>query len=198
MAAEFAQYLPTRRYSGYIFDCDGTLADSMPLHHQAWTHALNESGAPFDFPYEQMCSWGGKSLQGTVADLNTQHGTRLDASRIRSSLARFIQQHLPSVQPRAHIVELARELATQAPVAVASGGHRQDVHITLNAIGVRDLFEVIITQDDVTHSKPAPDIFLIAAERLGVKPTECLVYEDSPTGIAAAKAAGMDVIRVDA
>lgn len=193
------RFLPKKDYAAYIFDCDGTLADSMPLHYEAWTHALKVAGADFTFPYELMCQWGGKSLKGTVEGLNEMHGSKLEVEAVRRAVADYIDKHLPKVQPRTHIVAIARKLAQTHPVSVASGGQRVDVHTTLNAIGVRDIFPAqrIITADDVTYSKPAPDIFLLAAERMGVPPKQCLVYEDSPTGIQAAIAAGMDHVVVD-
>ena len=197
MSQDYAHYEPTRTYAGYIFDCDGTLADSMPLHHDAWTHALRAAGATFNFPYELMCQWGGKSMRSTIDGLNEMFDCDLDIEIIRQAQASYIHDHLPHVQPRKHILTLAHKLAHQGHVSVASGGHRDHVHTTLKAIGASELFNIVITADDVQNSKPSPEIFLLAAERMGVEPCQCLVYEDSPTGIQAAKSAGMDYIFVD-
>ena len=188
---------PTKEYEGYIFDCDGTLADSMPVHHDAWVKALEENGAQFDFTFDLMCSWGGKSMFQTVHDLNDMFEHALDAAEVAAAQARYVADFLKTVQGREEVVGLARELADVAPMAVASGGHRNNVHTTLTAIGVIELFRVIVTHEDVTQSKPSPEMFLLAADRLGVKPQNCLVYEDSPTGVEAAKAAGMDWVLVD-
>ena len=188
---------PEREYAAYIFDCDGTLADSMPVHHQAWVYALKKNGATFEFTYEQMCHWGGMSLYETVRKLNTIHNGCLDPEKVVQDQVERIAEHLPYVKPREHVAAVALELADKSPLAVASGGCRQNVHTTLEAIGLKQIFQVIITHEDVVQSKPSPEIFLLAASRLGVEAEDCLVYEDSVTGIEAAKAAGMDYILVD-
>ena len=185
-------------YPGYIFDCDGTLADSMPIHHNAWVHALKKHGATFDFTFELMCQWGGKSFEQTVIDLNEMFNSSIDPVTAAADQAKYVESHLHSVKPKQEIVALAREFAKTSKVSVASGGHRDHVAITLKAIGVSDLFEVVVTQEDVERSKPAPDLFLLAAEKMGIESQLCCVYEDSPTGILAAKAAKMDYVHVEA
>ena len=188
---------PEREYAAYIFDCDGTLANSMPVHHEAWVLALKNNGATFDFTYEQMCDWGGKSMFETVKDLNDLYSCSLDPEKVVKDQIDYIAGKLPQVKPREHVAAVARELAHSAPMAVASGGCRQNVHTTLEAIGLKQLFQVIVTHEDVAQSKPSPEIFLLAASKLGVEAADCLVYEDSATGIEAAKAAQMDYILVD-
>lgn len=169
----------------------------MPLHYAGWKQGLKAAGAHFEFTYELMCAWGGKSLRETVADLNALHGTDLDIPTVRETYTAYIREHLSTVQPRQAIATLARELATEAALSVASGGHREHVHGILQAIGLQDLFNVVVTQEDVSRAKPAPDLFLLAAARMGIAATDCLVYEDSPVGVEAAKAAGMDYILVE-
>ena len=121
----------------------------------------------------------------------------LDAEKVALDQKRHVSDLLHSVKPREAVVEAAHKLSEKAPLAVASGGHRSNVDITLRAIGVYDLFRVIVTHEDVSRSKPSPEMFLLAAEKMGEEPVRCLVYEDSPTGIEAAKAAGMDWILVE-
>lgn len=183
-------------YAGFIFDCDGTLADSMPLHHEAWVQAFRSHGATFEFPYALMCAWGGKGLAQTVEDLNRMHGTQLVVAEVLRLHSEFMDAHLDHLRPRPEILEEARRLAPLRPLAVASGGHRHHVQRTLKAIGATALFPVVVTQDDVPRSKPAPDLFLLAAARMGVDPARCLVFEDSPTGVEAAQNAGMACVRV--
>ena len=101
---------------------------------------------------------------------------------------------VPLLEP---VVAFARSVAPHRPVSVASGGPRDVVHRSLERAGLRALFPVIITADDVVHGKPAPDMFLLAAERMGVQPARCLVFEDAAPGIEAAHAAGMQVVHVD-
>jgi HAD superfamily hydrolase (TIGR01509 family) len=187
----------TREYAGYIFDCDGTLADSMVVHHRAWQSALRQHGATFEFDWELFTSRAGMSLAKTVEALNEQFGLSLDPLAVNDTQLAEYQRYLPSVQPLAPVVEAARQAARRgAKVAVGSGGERHIVLRTLELIGVRELFPVVVTAEDVQRGKPAPDMFLLAAERMGVPPAECVVFEDSVFGLAAAKAAGMASVLV--
>jgi HAD superfamily hydrolase (TIGR01509 family) len=186
----------TREYGGYIFDCDGTLADSMVVHHRAWLSALAEHGASFDFHWELFTSRAGMTLPNTVRELNAQFGLSLDPVGVTNSQRREYERFLPTVQPIADVVELAKRVAATHPVSVASGGERQIVLRTLELIGLSRIFSVVVAAEDVTHGKPAPDMFLLAAERMGVAPAECVVFEDSVLGVEAAKRAGMASVLV--
>jgi HAD superfamily hydrolase (TIGR01509 family) len=178
-------------YEGFIFDCDGTLADTMPLHHRAWCHALQLAGAAFDFNWSLFMSRAGMSLERTVSELNEQFGTRLDPERIASAQREHFDQALDRVRPIEPVVTFLATVAREHRVSVASGSpHHQVVH-TLELIGARSHFEIIVTPADVVHGKPAPDMFLLAAERMRVAPERCLVLEDSWLGIEAAQRAGM-------
>ncbi len=194
---DYAHFSPRRAYAGYIFDCDGTLADTMPMHHAAWNHSLKVAGATFEFPYALMCQWGGKSMRHTLEDLNRMHACSLDLQTVRKAQAEFFSQGTFQIKPVEPIVAIARSLHGKFPIAVASGGQKAHVFETLKTIGVDSIFNVVVTQEDVVNNKPAPDIFLLAAKKMGVEPSECLVYEDSPTGISAAMSAGMDYIKVE-
>jgi beta-phosphoglucomutase-like phosphatase (HAD superfamily) len=186
----------TREYGGYIFDCDGTLADSMVVHHRAWLSALAEHGASFDFHWELFTSRAGMTLPNTVRELNAQFGLSLDPVGVTNSQRREYERFLPTVQPIAEVVELAKRVGATHPVSVASGGERQIVLRTLELIGLSRIFSVVVAAEDVTHGKPAPDMFLLAAERMGVAPAECVVFEDSVLGLEAAKRAGMASVLV--
>ena len=186
----------TREYSGYIFDCDGTLADSMVVHHRAWLLALAEHGASFDFHWDLFTSRAGMTLPNTVRELNSQFGLTLDPLGVTSSQRREYERLLPTVQPIPDVVQLARRVAETRPVAVASGGEGQIVRRTLELIGLGQTFAVVVAAEDVTHGKPAPDMFLLAAARMGVPPAECVVFEDSVLGLEAAKRAGMASVLV--
>jgi HAD superfamily hydrolase (TIGR01509 family) len=196
MAPEHGFSLPDREFKGYIFDCDGTLADSMPLHFKAWRSAFAEFGAPFSFDWQLFMSRAGKTLEVTVAELNQQFATVLDPDRVSAAQRASYAALLPEVLPIVPVVELLHQVAAKFPVAVASGGDLPTVRTTLNALGVLDLFPVIVTAADVARGKPAPDMFLLAAERIGVEPRDCVVFEDSLLGIQAAEAAGMAAVLV--
>lgn len=186
----------TREYSGYIFDCDGTLADSMVVHHRAWLAALTAHGAVFDFNWELFISRAGMTLPNTVRELNAQFGLSLDPAGLTTSQRQEYERFLPTVQPIREVVEFARRIAQSRPVSVASGGERQIVRRTLELIGLGEIFSVVVAAEDVAHGKPAPDMFLLAAERMGVPAAECVVFEDSVLGLEAAKRAGMAAVLV--
>jgi len=191
--------LPTREYSAFIFDCDGTLADSMPLHQRAWLAALRKYGASFDFGWELFMSRAGKSIELTVAELNAEFGTALDPALVSAAQRAEYDVLALGVKPIAEVVAYARSRALLGyPVSVASGGDAPTVARTLRTIGAADLFPIVVTVEDVVHGKPAPDLFLLAAKRMGVDPAECLVFEDSLLGIIAAERAGMGAVLVAA
>jgi HAD superfamily hydrolase (TIGR01509 family) len=186
----------TRDYGGYIFDCDGTLADSMVVHHRAWLAALRAHGATFEFDWELFTSRAGMSLPKTVEALNLQFGLAMDPEAVTAAQRLEFERALPGVRPIAPVVELALRVARTARVSVASGGERQIVWRTLELLGLGSTFPVVVTSEDVTHGKPAPDMFLLAAERMGVPPAECVVFEDSVLGLEAARRAGMAAVLV--
>jgi HAD superfamily hydrolase (TIGR01509 family) len=186
----------TREYGGYIFDCDGTLADSMVVHHRAWLSALASHGASFDFHWELFTSRAGMTLPNTVRELNAQFGLALDPEGVTASQRTEYERFLPNVQPIAEVVELALRVSQIRPVSVASGGERRVVTRTLELIGLGQTFPVVVTAEDVTHGKPAPDMFLLAAERMGVSPKDCVVFEDAVLGLEAARRAGMASVLV--
>lgn len=189
--------LPTRAYTAFIFDCDGTLADSMPLHQKAWISALRKHGATFDFTWELFMSRAGKTIELTVSELNAEFGLTLDPTLVSAAQRAEFDALAVGVQPLEEVVAYARERARAGfPVSVASGGDAPTVRRTLRTIGVSDLFPVVVTAEEVVHGKPAPDLFLLAAERMGVAPAECLVFEDSLLGITAAERAGMGAVLV--
>lgn len=186
----------TREFGGYIFDCDGTLADSMMVHHRAWQAALALHGAPIDFGWELFTSRAGMTVPATVRELNAQFGLSLDPELVAASQRAEYERFLPSVQPIVDVVDLARRVAVERPVSVASGGERRIIDRTLDLLGLRQTFSVVVTAEDVTHGKPAPDMFLLAAERMGVAPADCVVFEDAVLGLEAARRAGMASVLV--
>ena len=188
---------PTRPYDGYIFDCDGTLADSMLLHHKAWQHALVTHGATFDYTWEIFTSLAGVGHEDTVRKINVRFNQKLDPVAVTKAKEAWYAQHVEEVGPITPMTDYARSLAEEgAKMAVASGGPRVLVMKTLRAIRLEGAFQAVVTQDDISRSKPDPEIFLKAAYLLGVDPHKCVVFEDSHLGIAGAKAAGMDSVHI--
>ena len=186
--------LPEGNFDAYIFDCDGTLADTMPLHYKAWCAVLKEHEC--DFPEAVFYELGGVPTDRIVEILNERHGysmpVKATAARKDSLFVEMIPQTLP-IEP---VVELVHLFYGLKPLAVASGGKREIVTKTLSALGIIGKFQVVVTAEDCRRGKPAPDPFLEAARQLGVAPEKCLVFEDTTAGIAAATAANMQWVLV--
>jgi beta-phosphoglucomutase-like phosphatase (HAD superfamily) len=179
-----------------LFDCDGTLVDTMGAHYRSWEATLQSVESTKFLDYTHFCTWGGMAghlVAEAICDhLDLEHDPEILAQKKRDHFSGQDHDH-PLISP---IVDFARKVAKTHPIAVVSGGNRQTVETTLRSAGIRDLFSVVVTPEDVVHGKPAPDMYLLAAEKLGVKPEECLVLEDGPPGIEAAKSAGMRVVAV--
>lgn len=180
-----------------IFDCDGTLADTMPLHYKAWRATLDAFGAALPvFPEEQFYAWGGVTAYEILLRLNRIHSLALDAAAVAHAKEENYSRLIADVQPIGPVVAEARRLHGQCPLAVASGGRRDLVERTLRTIGIRELFDIVVGSEDVTQGKPAPDVFLKAADGIGAAPDVCVVYEDAPAGLEAARRAGMRAVNV--
>ena len=188
--------IPDGDFVGYIFDLDGTLIDTMPLHYRAWDEAMRRAGLKAPLDEDLFYSLGGVPTR-RVAELIAKHyGLAIDPERVfheKEALFGELQADAQMIEP---VVAFARQAAKTHPLAVASGGPREIVRRSLELSGLAALFKVVVTADDVVHGKPSPDMFLLAAKLLGVEPTQCLVFEDAEPGIKAALAAGMQVVRV--
>ncbi len=181
---------PEKRYAGYIFDCDGTLADSMPLHYGAWADTVRKYGG--QMPEDLFYALGGWPSDKMVEFLNERFGTSLVPKIVADEKEQLYVQRIDTIRPISEVADFARQVAAFAKVSVASGGILPVVTRTLEAIGFKDFFSVIVTSEQVKRGKPFPDMFLEAAGRMGVPPSDCLVLEDSPAGFEAAISAGMD------
>ena len=188
---------PAHDYAGYIFDLDGTLIDSMPAHYHAWLEALRAAGYAGEFSEDFFYSLGGVPTAKIVEIVNRQHGTALDPAVVAHAKEELYLGLLPGIARLEPVVDFARtRSAGGRPVSIASGGARRIVDAALRAAGLRELFPIIVTPEDVTHGKPSPEMFLCAARRMGVEPSDCLVLEDAEPGRQAAEAAGMDYVIV--
>jgi beta-phosphoglucomutase-like phosphatase (HAD superfamily) len=184
-------------FKALILDCDGTIADTMPLHYLSWVYTFNKNKAHFPFSKQDLMSMAGIGLHDTIDYLNKKHADFLDPIAVAADKERYFIEHLDQIGVIAAIGEVISTYEGKLPMAVASGGYRTTVIKTLDQIGLTSKFEAIVTQDDVKNSKPAPDLFLLAAEKLKVDPTDCIVFEDSDLGIQAAKTAGMSWIKIE-
>jgi beta-phosphoglucomutase family hydrolase len=186
--------LPEGEFDAYIFDCDGTLADTMPLHYKAWCAVLKEHEC--DFPEALFYELGGVPTERIVEVLNERHGYSLPIRETAAAKDKLFVEMIPQTMPIEPVVELVHEFHGLKPLAVASGGKREIVHKTLDALGILGEFQAIVTVEDYPNGKPAPDPFLEAARRLGIVPEKCLVFEDTTAGIASARAANMQWVLV--
>lgn len=177
-----------------IFDCDGTLIDTMPIHYRAWCKAL----APYqiDYPEPRFYSFAGMPTRKIVEVLCKEQHKQVDAERLAHEKEEIYLAMMPEAQPIREVISIAKREKGRRKLAVASGGWHSIVVKALQAIHCENLFDTIVGADEVAHGKPHPDMFLEAARRLGGKPEECLVFEDGAAGFEAAKAAGMPVVDV--
>ncbi len=185
-------------FDAVIFDCDGTLVHSMPLHFEAWCEALSMHGAANIFKEDVFYAMGGRPTKDIVVEINDEYGLKLDPEKVAFSKREAFLRKLGQLELIDEVAAFAESLRGKLPMAIATGGTRLVIEKTLQAVGVSDLFEEVITADDVANGKPAPDIFLKAAQMLVVKPERCLVLEDAPAGVMAGQLAGMTVISIPA
>jgi len=177
-----------------IFDCDGTLADTMPLHWQAWK--VIQGRHRFHFPEDRFYSLGGVPSREILTMLKAEQRLEINPIAVALEKEETYLAMAGQVEPVHAIVEIARAHEGRLPMAVASGGTRTVIQLVLEKLGIRHLFQAVVTSEDVQRQKPAPDIFLEAARRLGVDPRRCRGYEDTDLGMQAIRAAGMEAVDV--
>ena len=176
---------------GLIFDLDGTLANTMPWHYQAWQKACLRFGIIMDTAFLQAHTGApGWKIAEEVIAVNGKTGIVDPEDIMRVKLEEFfaIQHNVTPIEP---VTALVQKYHGKMPIAVGTGGHREAVEKTLEIIGIREYFDIIVTANDVTHHKPHPETFLKCAELMGVPPAQCEVFEDGDLGIEAARRAGM-------
>lgn len=183
-----------KQIKGIVFDCDGTLADTMPLHWRAWQTITRRHN--LHFPQDRFYSLGGVPTRDILKMLGAEQGITLDPLVVAKEKEEAYLKFLDEVGPIHCVVEIARENHGRIPMAVASGGTKHIIERVLKHLGIRELFQAVVTSEDVVNQKPAPDIFLEAARRIGVEPQFCRGYEDTDLGMQAIRAAGMEAIDV--
>ncbi len=186
--------LPEGDFQAYLFDCDGTIADSMPLHYVAWKTALGEWNCEFD--EDLFYAWGGKPVQQIIADLNAMQGLQMPVETVAVHKEGLYHTYLPQLKAVPEVLEHIEAQHGRIPFAVVSGSGRESIVKALTVLNLLEKFEVLVGAEDYKRAKPAPDPFLLAAEKLGVPPESCLVFEDTDMGIAGATAAGMVAVKV--
>jgi len=186
--------LPATAFHAYLFDCDGTIADSMPLHYRSWTGALAEWNC--EFPEQQFYAWGGMPTAKIIAALNDQHGLHMPAEDVTHRKDALYLESLSQLRAVPEVVEHIELMHGKIPLAVVSGDTRAIVSASLQILKLLDRFDTLVCAGDYQRGKPDPEPYLLAASRLGVAPAGCLVFEDTEMGIRSATAAGMAWVKV--
>ena len=181
--------LPTDEVEALIFDCDGTLADTMPLHFIAWQNVM--TGYGFKFDEDQFYSLGGQPTDRIVDKLAREQNIVVDVMQVTHEKEAAFLELIDQVQPIVPIVDVARKYHGKLPMGVGSGGQRDVVKQILAILEIESLFECVVGSEDTELHKPEPDVFLEVASRLSADPAKCLVYEDADLGVEAAQRAGM-------
>jgi beta-phosphoglucomutase-like phosphatase (HAD superfamily) len=190
--------IPQGDFAGYIFDLDGTLIDTMPLHYRAWSEAMRRAGLSETLSEDLFYSLGGVPTH-RVAELFGEHyGLTLDVNHVTHEKEKLFLTFIPELKTIEPVFSFLKKISRTHPRAIATGGTLDIVGPSMAAAGLTPYFDIIVTPLDVApgRGKPKPDIFLTAAKRMGVPPEKCLVFEDAEPGIQGALAAGMKVVRV--
>jgi beta-phosphoglucomutase-like phosphatase (HAD superfamily) len=185
------QYDIKQRVKGLIFDLDGTLADSMPVHFKGWKKATERFGASIDSAFLQSHTgapaW---AIATAIIEKNNLKGLVTADQLMKIKLTEFYEsQHL--IKPIEQVADIVRKYFGKLPMAVGTGGHREAVERTLEVIGMRKYFDIVVTANDVEHHKPDPETFLKCADLMNIKPSFIEVFEDGDLGIEAALRGGM-------
>jgi beta-phosphoglucomutase family hydrolase len=186
--------LPEGSFRAYLFDCDGTIADSMPLHYVAWKKALGEWGCDFD--EKLFYEWGGMPIVEIIATLNRQRGLAMPVEQVAHRKESLYFELLPQLKAVPEVLEHIEAQYGRIPFAVVSGSTRESVKASLRTLKLQDKFGTFVCAGDYKKGKPDPEAFLLAAAKLGVTPETCLVFEDTEMGIQAATSAGMASVKV--
>lgn len=183
------------KYDGLIFDMDGTLADTMPTHFEAWSRSMAEHGLVFGV--ERFYALGGVPANVIIDLLASEQGKQVDADAIAEAKETLFLDLLENVQPVVPVKAIAAFHRERMPMAVATGSPRWVAEKILKALEIRDWFGAVVGFDEVENPKPAADTYLKAAELIGVDPRRCHAFEDTDLGVQAARNAGMEVVNIN-
>ncbi len=186
--------LPSGTFAAYLFDCDGTIADSMPLHYLAWKQALGEWNCEFE--EKLFYAWGGMPIVEIISALNKERGLNMPVEAVAHRKESLYFELLPQLKAVPEVLEHIEARHGQIPFAVVSGSTRDSVEASLTTLDLLDKFDTLVCAGDYAKGKPDPEAFLLAASRLGISAESCLVFEDTEMGIQAATSAGMASVKI--
>jgi beta-phosphoglucomutase family hydrolase len=182
-------------FSGLIFDCDGTLIDTMPMHYTAWSEVLLRNG--IHFTLERFYALGGVPVHNIIELLSKEQNVVVDVNALAwEKEERFMELTESQIQPIEKVAAIARQGAGKLPMAVATGSPTWLAEKMLESAGLATLFRTIIGADKVQKHKPDPETYLTAAQELGLDPTTCCAFEDTNLGIESAQSAGMTIVDI--
>ncbi|AKJ42862.1 fructose-1-phosphate/6-phosphogluconate phosphatase [Pragia fontium] len=182
------------RYQGLIFDMDGTLLDTEEGHRQAWSEVLAKYGMELDL--QAVIGLNGSPSWKIAEFVIDSYQVDLDPFKLAQEKFEIVESIVLDMVKPLPIVEVVKSYRNKRPMAVGTGSMHGFAERLLQHVGLRDYFSAIVGADDVQNHKPAPDTFLRCAQLMQVAPASCVVFEDAPFGLQAAKAAGMDAVDV--
>jgi len=177
-----------------IFDLDGTLADTMPIHHESWKKTSEIMGV--EYSYEFLCSCAGMPSSEIIELLNQQNNHVINPQEFLKLKEEFFTREMQNIKEISSVTDLVYKYHKKLPMAVGTGGKRNIAEETLKILGLDKYISILVSADDVTQYKPEPETFLKCADLMGVDPAHCQVFEDGILGIQAAQKAGMMVTDV--
>jgi HAD superfamily hydrolase (TIGR01509 family) len=183
-------------FDAFLYDCDGTLADTMPGHTKSYVRVAAEKGVLIDGSI--IDEFAGLPVVNVIEEINKRYNSTFDPVLFAEEKEQiFFDEFIEQTQPIDFVVNHLKAHVGKLKIGVVSGGARKSVEKTLNVLGIADLPEVLVCAGETPRGKPFPDPFLAAAKLLGVAPERCLVFEDGDPGTKAAEAAGMKWVRID-
>lgn len=189
-------YSEITKYKGLIFDLDGTLINSMPFHAAAWKQVANEHG--FDIDIEDIYKMGGASSYDIAAYYKNKGFNVGDIETYVQRKISLYKENLDKIVPFEGIVQILKEAKDRGVrIAIGTGSRTVNATRVLTITGLIDYVDALVTADDVSRHKPNPDTFLLAAQKLGLDPKECCVFEDGELGVKAAINGAFDCIEVN-
>ncbi|MFT6071038.1 MAG: HAD superfamily hydrolase (TIGR01509 family) [Bacteriovoracaceae bacterium] len=182
-------------FEGLVFDLDGTLIDSMPIHNKAWLETLEKHG--FKSSNEELMSYAGIASVKIVERLNLKHGLDLHPQEISDEKEVIFKERFNEVQLAQEVLDLAIKYKGSKKISIVTGGERETVAMVLERFKMKEHFPVVICAEDTIEGKDTPAPFLLAAQKMGVDPSSCLFFDDGDAGLNGALKAGMQVLKVD-
>jgi beta-phosphoglucomutase-like phosphatase (HAD superfamily) len=186
--------LPNAEFSAFLFDCDGTIVDSMPLHYAAWSKALAEWKC--ELSEKLFYAWGGMPIVEIISKLNERQRLKMPGNEVSRRKEELYLESVSQLKAVPEVLQCIESNFGRIPFAVVSGSTRDSVVASLSTLNLLDRFDILVCAGEYANSKPDPEAFLLAAEKLRVAPNSCLVFEDTEMGIQAATAAGMAYVKI--